>query len=146
MSTAQRTTILLVEDDEGHALLINMNLRDAGLDNPIVHVTDGQAAVDYIDDATLRGSPSSLMVLLDLNLPVRDGFAVLEWMKTNERTRTIPVIILTSTDDIRDVNRCYALGCNVFLHKPVNYDDFIHAIKQLGLFLSVIELPESSQR
>ncbi|WP_228845231.1 response regulator [Phototrophicus methaneseepsis] len=134
--------ILLVEDDEGHATLVRMNLREAGLDNEIQHVSDGQAALDYIDHFLASKEADSLLILLDLNLPVLDGYAVLESLKQNHLTRRIPIIVLTSTDDDREINHCYELGCNVYLRKPVNYTDFVQAVKSLGLFLSVIELPD----
>ncbi|MAS35976.1 MAG: hypothetical protein CL610_18355 [Anaerolineaceae bacterium] len=132
--------ILLVEDDEGHAMLVQMNLREAGLDNAIDHVTDGEAALDYVKNA-VANDQASLLILLDLNLPVMDGYGVLENLKSNDATRKIPVVVLTSTDDANEIDRCYELGCNVYLRKPVAYDDFVSAIKQLGLFLSVVELP-----
>lgn len=141
MTTAKLMRILLVEDDEGHATLIRMNIEDAGLSNPIIHVTDGQAALDYVWQATGAHDLASLLILLDLNLPAVDGFGVLEQLKSDERTQKIPVIVLTSTNNPQEIDRCYTLGCNVFLRKPVAYDQFIHAIKQLGMFLSVIELP-----
>ena len=82
-----------------------------------------------------------LLVLLDLNLPVLDGYQVLQQMKADERTRRIPVIILTTTDDAREVARCYELGCNVYMTKPVDYERFSEAIRKLGLFLSVVTVP-----
>lgn len=140
MNLASHMKILLVEDDEGHAMLVQMNLREAGLDNAIDHVTDGEAALDYVKNA-VANDQASLLILLDLNLPVMDGYGVLENLKSNDATRKIPVVVLTSTDDANEIDRCYELGCNVYLRKPVAYDDFVSAIKQLGLFLSVVELP-----
>jgi CheY-like chemotaxis protein len=141
MTMAKNLTILIVEDDEGHATLIRMNLRDAGIDNELVHVTDGQAALDYVAARYQSSRPDPLLILLDLNLPEVDGFGVLKSLKSDAETRRIPVIILTSTDDKREITRCYELGCNIFLRKPVDYASFVHAIKQLGLFLSVVEIP-----
>jgi CheY-like chemotaxis protein len=77
-----------------------------------------------------------------LNLPVLDGFQVLQRMKSDDRTRHIPVIMVTSSDDTQDVSRCYELGCNVFLTKPLlDYEQFSEAIRKLGLFLSVVKVP-----
>jgi len=140
----QGFTILLVEDDEGHAMLIQMNLKDSGLKSPIHHVTDGQAALDYVKQATALGNVDSLLILLDLNLPVVDGYGVLTQLKSDPETRKIPVIILTSSYDNREIERCYELGCNVYLRKPVEYNSFVHAVKQLGTFISVIELPDAN--
>jgi CheY-like chemotaxis protein len=139
MSDISEVTIVLVEDDPGHARLIEKNLRRANLTNDIVHLTDGQQAVDYLFG---NGRPSSLLVLLDLNLPVLDGYQVLERMRRDERTKRIPVIILTTTDDTREVARCYELGCNVYITKPVDYEQFSDAIRKLGLFMAVLMIPD----
>ena len=138
MPDISEVTILLVEDDPGHARLIEKNLRRANLTNDIVHVTDGQQAIDYLFG---NGRPSSLLVLLDLNLPVLDGYQILERMRNGESTRRIPVIILTTTDDTREVSRCYELGCNVYVTKPVDYEQFSYAIRKLGLFIAVLMIP-----
>jgi CheY-like chemotaxis protein len=145
MSHIDEMTILLVEDDSGHARLIDKNLRRANITNRIDHVTDGQQAVDYLfceEEYADRKRPSPLLVLLDLNMPVLDGYQVLERMKSNERTKRIPVIILTTTDDAREVARCYELGCNVYITKPVDYDQFSEAMRKLGLFLLVVMIPD----
>ncbi len=140
----KRITILLVEDDEGHAILVEMNLRDAGLENPVHRVGDGQAALDYVQGLVDDGESLTMLILLDLNLPVVDGYGVLKHLKSNPKTRTIPIIVLTSTDDDREIERCYELGCNVYLRKPVDYADFVRAVRQLGLFLSVVDLPRTN--
>ena len=138
MSSMQEVTILLVEDDAGHARLIEKNLRRSNIRNEIITVSDGQQALDYVSGDK---RPSLLLVLLDLNLPVLDGYQVLQRMKADERTRCIPVVILTTTDDAREVSRCYDLGCNVYVAKPVDYQQFSEAIRRLGLFLSVVTVP-----
>jgi CheY-like chemotaxis protein len=139
MPDIPKVTILLVEDDPGHARLIEKNLRRANITNDIIKVADGQQAVDYLFS---NGRAPSLLVLLDLNLPVLDGYQVLERMKNDERTKRIPVIILTTTDDTREVARCYELGCNVYVTKPVDYDQFSDAIRKLGLFMAVLMIPD----
>ncbi len=143
MGNFANVTILLAEDDEGHARLIEKNLRRANVTNPIVIVGNGQEALDYIFANTKEGENGSrpLLVLLDLNMPVLDGYQVLERMKSDERTRRIPVIVLTTTDDPREVARCYQLGCNVYITKPVDYEQFAEAIRKLGLFLLVVMVP-----
>jgi CheY-like chemotaxis protein len=146
MSQIEEVTILLVEDDPGHARLIEKNLRRSNVTNKIDHVTDGQQAVDYLfcegEYADKKNHPTPLLVLLDLNMPVLDGYQVLERMKSHERTKRIPVIILTTTDDAREVSRCYELGCNVYITKPVDYDQFSEAMRKLGLFLLVVMIPD----
>ena len=145
MTDTQDVTILLVEDDPGHSRLIEKNLRRANIKNEIHCVTNGQEAVDYLfcEGECANNKPTSdLLVLLDLNLPVLDGYQVLQRMKIDERTKRIPVIILTTTDDPREVSRCYELGCNVYITKPVDYEQFSEAIRNLGLFLMVVMLPD----
>lgn len=140
-------TIVMVEDDEGHARLIEKNIRRAGVNNQIVAFATGAAALDYLigADATGRPSnPSPRLVLLDLNLPDMTGIDILARLKANEHTRRLPVIVLTTTDDKREIERCYDLGANVYITKPVNYDSFANAIRQLGLFLAVIQVPEQA--
>ncbi|MFN8374063.1 MAG: response regulator [Anaerolineae bacterium] len=144
MSTINEVTIALVEDNEGHARLIEKNLRRANISNPIIKLQDGQVALDYFfgDEGyvNLHHRPA-LLVLLDLNLPIIDGYRVLERIKMDDRTKTIPIIILTTTDDAHEVNRCYELGCNVYITKPVEYEQFAEAIARLGLLLSIVMLP-----
>jgi len=145
MDNQQPVMILLVEDDSGHALLIEKNLRRAGISNKIITVDNGQMAVDFLfKEGAYRGSghPSPLLVLLDLNLPVLDGYQVLKIIKNDERTKAIPVVILTTTDNPHEVARCYELGCNVYITKPVEYEKFSDAIRKLGLFLSIVRVPE----
>ena len=145
MAKIDSVTILLVEDNEGHARLIEKNLRRAHLSNPLIKFEDGQLALDYFfgDDGyvNMRSHPS-ILVLLDLNLPVIDGYRVMEKLKTDERTKAIPIIILTTTDDVYEINRCYEMGCNVYLTKPIEYDEFAEAVTRLGLMLSVVMLPD----
>jgi len=135
---------LLVEDDPGHARLIERNLRRAHITNEIVTLSDGQQAVDYLfRENTYAGAThgTPLLLLLDLNLPGLDGYQVLARLKADGHTRHIPVIILTTTDEPYEIKRCYALGCNVYITKPVAYDQFAEAIRKLGLFLSIVQIP-----
>jgi CheY-like chemotaxis protein len=135
-------TILLVEDDPGHARLIEKNLRRSNIMNEIINVSDGQQAVDFLFGVEGESKkPSPLLILLDLNIPVLDGYQVLKRIKADERTKKIPVVILTSTDDDREIRKCYELGCNVYVTKPVDYEHFADAIRKLGLFLSIIQMP-----
>jgi CheY-like chemotaxis protein len=136
------TTILMVEDDEGHARLIEKNLRRAGLTNELIMFDTGQGVLDYLlTDTKPEHLPDQPLMLLDLNLPEMDGYEVLRRLRANERTRIIPVIILTTTDNPREIRRCYELGCNVYITKPVEYEHFADAIKKLGTMLSIVKLP-----
>jgi CheY-like chemotaxis protein len=145
MSNIQAVTILLVEDDPGHARLIEKNLRRSNINNEIVIFNNGRQAVDYLFKSgqyTHSNHASPLLVLLDLNLPGFDGYQVLKQMKRDERTKRIPVIILTTTDDTHEVAKCYDLGCNVYITKPVDYAQFSQAIRKIGMFLSVVTVPD----
>ena len=144
MNYKREVTILLIEDDPGHARLIEKNLKRY-VTNKIIRLSDGQQAVDFLfSEGAYAQSvrPSPLMVLLDLNMPVIDGYEVLRRMKKEEHTKKIPVIILTSTEDIREVSRCYDLGCNVYIVKPVDYDKFSEAMQKLGLLISIVVVPD----
>ncbi len=137
-------TILIVEDDEGHAILIRENLEMAGLKNPVRHFRDGQAILDYFFDKSgkaVRGHDGTYLVLLDIRMPKVDGIEVLRRLKADSTLRTLPVIMLTTTDDTREVQRCHDLGCNVYVQKPVDYDKFAEAIRRLGLFVSMLLVP-----
>lgn len=145
MSNKSEVTVLLVEDDPGHARLIEKNLRRSNINNRLIVVGDGQTALDFLfSQGAYAGQPrpSPLLVLLDLNLPVLDGYQVLERMKSAPETRSIPVVILTTTDDYREVERCYQLGCNVYVTKPLDYTQFSDAISKLGLFLTIVTIPD----
>jgi DNA-binding response OmpR family regulator len=105
---------------------------------------DGNSALDYLlgEDRSGRANINRfLLILLDLNLPDMSGIDILEKVKSNTHTKRLPVIILTTTDDEREIQRCYDLGANVYITKPVDYDGFANAIRQLGLFFSVMQIP-----
>jgi CheY-like chemotaxis protein len=135
-------TIVMIEDDEGHARLIEKNIRRAGVCNEIRHFASGTEAVDHLFGAdSVDDGP--ILVLLDLNLPDMSGIDILARIKADARWKRAPVVVLTTTDDQREIQRCYDLGCNVYITKPVVYDTFAQAIRQLGLFLSVMQIPEA---
>ncbi|WP_029030353.1 response regulator [Salinarimonas rosea] len=138
----QPVTIIMVEDDQGHARLIEKNVRRAGVNNEIRHFVDGTSALAHVMLEEVRAN-GPLLVLLDLNLPDMSGIDILAKLKADERLRRAPVIVLTTTDDQREIQRCYDLGCNVYITKPVEYETFAQAIRQLGLFLSVMQVPEA---
>jgi len=143
-AAGKEVTIVMVEDDEGHARLIEKNVRRAGVNNEIVPFTNGNEALDYIlgkDRAGTANQDRYLLILLDLNLPDMSGIDILEKVKSNPHSKRLPVVILTTTDDEREIQRCYDLGANVYITKPVDYDSFAHAIRQLGLFFAVMQIP-----
>jgi DNA-binding response OmpR family regulator len=146
VNQATPVSIIMIEDDEGHARLIEKNIRRAGVNNEIIPFTNGTDAVKYLLGADGSGSVSAgrhLLILLDLTLPDMAGIDVLEKLKSNSHTKRSPVVVLTTTDDSREIQRCYDLGANVYITKPVNYEGFANAIRQLGLFFSVMQVPET---
>jgi len=146
VSKSQEVVILLVEDNLGHSRLIEKNLQRANISNPVIVFSDGQQVIDYLfSQGKYQGQKPAptLLILLDLNLPVLDGYQVLKRVKEDERTKRIPVVMLTTTDDAREVAKCYDLGCSVYVTKPIEYGQFSEAVRKLGLFLSVVTIPEA---
>lgn len=139
--------IIMIEDDEGHARLIERNIRRSGVNNEIVPFTNGTDAVKYLfgtDGTGEAHKDQALLILLDLNLPDMTGIDILKRIKeNNSHVKCAPVVVLTTTDDEQEIKRCYELGCNVYITKPVNYENFANAIRQLGLFFSVIKVPSA---
>ncbi len=141
----QEVIILIAEDDEGHAELIRKNLHRAGIANKILPFRDGQEVVDFLfrrAPGPQRTSGEAYVLLLDIRMPKLDGTEVLAQIKADPELRKIPVVMITTTDDPREVERCHALGCSSYLTKPVEYDAFVNAIRQLGLFLAVVQVPK----
>lgn len=139
--------IIMIEDDEGHARLIEKNIRRAGVNNKITPFTNGTDAVSFLfgpDGSAAANKNRPLLILLDLNLPDMTGVDILGRVKSNEHLKRIPVVVLTTTDDATEIQRCYDLGCNVYITKPVDYENFANAIRQLGLFFSVIQVPAAN--
>lgn len=140
-------TIIMIEDDEGHGRLIERNIRRSGVNNEIIPFTNGTEAVNYLfgqDGSAVERKGQALLILLDLNLPDMTGIDILKRVKENKHLKATPVVVLTTTDDSQEIKRCYELGCNVYITKPVNYESFANAIRQLGLFFSVIQVPPAS--
>jgi CheY-like chemotaxis protein len=143
---SRQVSIVMIEDDEGHARLIEKNLRRAGVHNELVSFRDGSSALQFLFGPDGSGDVNrhrALLVLLDLNLPDISGIDILQRIKENEHLKLSPVVVLTTTDDKVEIQRCYDLGCNVYITKPVNYENFANAIRQLGLFFAVIQVPET---
>ncbi|EDY19069.1 response regulator receiver protein [Chthoniobacter flavus Ellin428] len=137
-------TILITDDDDGHAFLIEDNLRRSGVNAPFLRFSDGQEILDFLFSRTQEPSfepDQPYLLLLDIRMPKVDGVTVLRQIKADPKLRKLPVIILTTTEDPREVERCHDLGCNVYMQKPVSYENFAAAIGKLGLFLSLLQLP-----
>lgn len=140
----QDVVILVAEDDEGHAGLIKRNLARAGVVNELLTFKNGQEILDFLfqrGDGPHRQSGSAYVLLLDIRMPKVDGIQVLEQVKADPELRKLPVVMITTTDDPREVEHCHALGCSNYIAKPIDYEKFTNAIRQLGLFLSVVQVP-----
>ena len=132
--------ILVAEDDAGHFVLVKKNLWRSCVTNDIFHFKDGQEVLDFLfqtgDGPSLtEGTP--YLLLLDIRMPKVDGLEVLAQLRANDQLKKMPVIILTTTDEAEEVNRCYDLGCSFYIVKPANYNDFMSTVEQLGSFLSL---------
>jgi CheY-like chemotaxis protein len=141
---SQFVTIIIVEDDPGHSKLIEKNLRRGGLENPIKAFENGQLVLDYLKNRdNFQDHPvnQSILVLLDINMPIMNGVELLQTLKQDNKLREIPVIMLTSTDDQREIDECYSLGCNLYVPKPVEFDRFSEAVRKLGLMIGLIAVP-----
>lgn len=148
MSKAETVTIVLAEDDDGQASLVERNIRRAGFTNGFLRLRDGQEALDFFrgtGDFAGKPAPDTVVLLLDINMPRIDGIEVLKQLRETPETETVPVIMLTTTDNPKEIERCYQLGCNVYITKPVEPEAFIESIKRLGFFLQVVKLPKNGK-
>ncbi len=138
--------ILLVEDNIADAELAIRELKKHNMANNLVHVKDGEEALEFIFAkgrfAGLRDmSHNPKVILLDIQMPKINGIEVLEKIKSDERTKTVPVVILTSSKEDPDIQRCYLLGANSYIVKPVNFEGFAQAIKNLGFYWLLLNQP-----
>jgi len=143
-------TILLVEDNPSDEKLTLQAFKSCGVSNDVFVVRDGEAALDYLFTtgpyAALAGASPPTVVLLDLKLPKIDGLEVLRRLRADERTRLLPVVILTSSREDEDVLRGYTLGANAYVRKPIEFSEFVQAARTLGLFwLLLNEVPPAGR-
>lgn len=142
MATSTQMIIVMIEDDEGHARLIERHLRRAGIDDEIVSFTTGAPALDYLlgpDGTGATNHDRPFVLLLDLSLPDMHGAHILQTVKKNRNLQHSPVVVLTTTDDKYEVDRCYSLGCDSYVVKPINYEAFGQAIQSLGELLKTMK-------
>ena len=140
MSIQESIDIWLIDDDDGHALLVEESLQDAGVCNALARARDGAEGWQWLGD-TLTGSRRRPgLILLDVSMPGLDGFEVLDRIKSSDQLKSIPVIMLTSTDAPREIERCYRLGANAYVVKPVDFESLHAKVRTLGLFLQIIEV------
>jgi len=142
METIKR--ILLVEDDPNDIELTLSALSEHNLSNEIVVARDGVEALDYLyrrEIFSSRPEGNPVVILLDLKMPRMDGIQCLKQLKSDEQMRLIPVVILTSSREDRDLEECYKLGVNAYVVKPVRFTEFVEAVKQIGVFWALINEP-----
>jgi len=133
--TDEAKRILLVEDDPDHELLTIRALKRSNIANDVKVARDGEEAINIL---FAEGALQPQVILLDLKLPKLDGLEVLRRIRENESTRMLPVVVLTSSDEERDLVRSYQLGVNSYIRKPVNFNDFAEATRQLGMYWLVL--------
>jgi CheY-like chemotaxis protein len=141
----QEVVIIIAEDDAGHARLIEKNLARVGLHNPIQRFENGQEVLDFLfrrGPGPHRRGETAYLLLLDIRMPKVDGVEVLQQIKSDPFLLKLPVTMLTTTDDPREIERCHSLGCNSYIVKPVDYDKFAEAISQVGMFVSLVQVPQ----
>ena len=142
MKNCAKYTILLVEDDPNDVFFIKRAFEKAKIVNPIYVVEDGEEAILYLEGqgkyTNREKFPVPFLILLDLKLPKKSGFEVLEWLKTKEKLKRIPVVVLTSSSESPDINRAYDLGANSYLVKPVSLDNLIEMVKVLELYWIIL--------
>lgn len=137
--------IIIAEDDDGHATLIEKNLKRAGVMNDIIRFADGEEVLDFFfknGDGPHMDENYSYILLLDIRMPKIDGTEVLKVMKQDEKLKKLPVIVISTTDDPKEIELCHELGCNNYITKPVNYERFVDKIHQLGFFLKILKYPK----
>ena len=140
----EKPCVLIAEDDEGHARLIMRSLSRAGLDTATVRLKDGQELLDYVYRRARwvdREPHDALAIIADLNMPRLGGFEVLQRLKGDSTLSRIPILVLTTTDNPVEIDRCYSLGAAAYLVKPVDYGMFADTVRRLAEFLEAIRLP-----
>lgn len=148
MKSGENLEIVAIDDDPGHCELIRRNLLRAGIVNRITTFHSGREGLDYVlrrGASAARPVRGGMLVLLDIRMPGEmDGVEVLRAIKADARQRRLPVIMLTTTDDPHDISRCYDLGCNAFIAKPVDARAFVDTVVRLGILISLVEIPEEA--
>lgn len=136
--------ILIAEDDDGHFSLMERNLLRSGISNQIIRFVDGWQTSDFLNqlkDPSFVHSKYPCLLILDLRLPGRDGMQLLKTIKADPQLKIIPVVMLTTADNEEIIDQCLASGCNMFITKPTEYEQFIQSMDRIGHFLSIIEFP-----
>ena len=143
METQKSLLIIIADDDDGHAELIIDSLEQSGITDSIIRFANGDKTWDFIETEALnyiQNKDIKVMVLLDIKMPGLNGIEVLKRIKSHEKLKTIPVVMLTTTDDPVEIEECYRVGCNLYITKPVDFNLFTEKLNRLGLFIQSIKV------
>jgi len=141
MEVYKKLIILIAEDDDGHAELINNGLIESGVKNEIIRFSNGEEVWNFFSSNDSKMiQDNNYLLLLDINMPKMDGIEVLKLMKSDTDLKEIPIMMLTTTDDPREVEACYKLGCNIYITKPIDFNKFTEMLTRLGLFIQIIKI------
>lgn len=143
MESYKELIILIAEDDDGHAELIQEGLRESGVCNKIIRFSNGEEVWHFLagtGDREIRDKSKAYLLLLDIKMPKMDGVEVLKKIKSSDELKEIPVMMLTTTDDPREVEHCYKLGCSIYITKPVEFGKFAETLKRLGMFVQIVKI------
>lgn len=141
MKNLKELVILIAEDDDGHAELIQSGLVESGVCNEILRFSNGEETWNYLRQSKNKTKQhKNYLLLLDIHMPQMDGVEVLQLIKSDNKLKEMPVIMLTTTDDPREVEECYQIGCNIYITKPVDIIKFAETLNHLGLFLQIVKV------
>jgi CheY-like chemotaxis protein len=135
--------ILIAEDDDGHAELIREGLVNSGVCNEIKRFQNGLEVWEFLSGTSkteIRDKTRAYLLLLDINMPKMDGTEVLRRIKSDEKLKETLIIMLTTTDDPREIETCYKLGCNMYVTKPIQFDKFAETLRRMGLFIQIVKV------
>jgi CheY-like chemotaxis protein len=141
-------SVVIADDDDGHATLVRRNMKRAGLAADLIHLRDGQEVIDYLFRRgrwSDRGEHDAIALVLDLNMPRLGGMAVLQRLKRDEELTRIPVFVLTTSDNPTEIDQCYTLGASACLVKPVDFGAFGDMIQRFAAFLMTAKMPGESR-
>lgn len=142
MGIYKELVILIAEDNNGHAELIQLGLIESGVCNRMIRFTNGLEVWEFLEGIKTDISSNAInyLLLLDLNMPIMDGIEVLQRLKSDDLLKELPVVILTTTDDPKEIKECYKWGCNIYVTKPVDFTKFTETLNRLGLFLQIVKV------
>ena len=136
--------VVVADDDDGHVILIKRNLRRGEVTYPIIHLRDGEEAINFFyRNGTGPHSEDGMnyVLLLDISMPKRNGLEILKLLKSDSELKDIPIIMVTTTDNPNEIERCYSLGCNKYITKYIDYEQFAAKIQELGKYIRKLEFP-----